>query len=447
MSIYANKGDLTTGSIRSHLVRLTLPMVTGLFAMISFQLVNTFYISRLGTAPLAAISFTFPVTYIVFSLFLGFGIATSSVVSRLLGERKEEDVRRIVTHSMLMVFILSVFLSIVGIATSRSLFLSMGADETMVELIKDYIHLYFYGIFFICLPVVINSALRASGDARTPALIIISAALANAALDPVLIYGLLGFPRLELQGAAISTLIANICATLTGLYIMHKRGMIAPHYLKDLSAFKNSMKRILVIALPAGLTSGLPSIVNSVILGLLAKSGAAAVAAFGVASRVEAFCFIIMMALASGMAPIIGQNYGAQRLDRVRETIRDAIIFCVLWSLSVAAILGLFAHSFASVFSNDAEVQKYIILYFLIVPFSYALSNIVNGWASAFNAMGKPQFSAGMLFTKLIVLLIPGLYLGHMIAGVTGVFWAISIINIVTGIAFHLFGRKHAASS
>ena len=443
---YANKGDLTTGSIRRHLVRLTLPMVTSLFALISFQLVNTFYISKLGTVELAAISFTFPVTYIIFSLFLGFGIATSSVVSRLLGERKPEDVRRIVTHSLLMVFSLSLLIALGGILFSHPIFQVMGADETLIDFIHDYMLIYFSGVFFICLPVVINSALRASGDAKTPAIIITSAALANAALDPVMIFGLFGFPRLELQGAAISTLVTNIIATLVGLYIMHKRDMISMRYLFDFSAFKNSMLRILTIAIPAGLTSGLPSIVNSVILSLLAKTGAAAVAAFGVASRVEAFCFIIMMALASGMAPIIGQNYGANRMDRVRETIKDAIIFCVLWSIFVAGLLGIFAHFFADIFSEDTNVQQYIVLYFFTVPFTYALSNIVNGWASAFNAMGKPQYSAGMLFLKLIVLLIPALYFGYALSGPIGVFAAIAAVNIATGILFHIFGWKYATT-
>lgn len=444
MSHYANKGDLTTGPVRGHLLRLTLPMVTSLFAIISFQLVNTFYISRLGTQELAAISFTFPVTYTIFSLFLGFGIATSSVVSRLLGEKREADVQRVATHSLLLVLIFSLFLSGIGLVFWKGIFSQLGADASALTLLKDYILIYFSGMFFICLPVVVNAALRAKGDAMTPAIILISSALFNAALDPVLIYGLFGFPRLELQGAAISTFLANCGATLTGLYVMHRRGLISTSYIKQLSEFKDSTKRLLVIALPAGITSALPSVVNSVILALLAKTGSEAVAAFGVASRVEAFCFIVMMALASGMAPVIGQNWGAKKYDRVRDTLKNAIAFCVIWSVFVAIILGVFAKFFAGVFSADAGVQKYIVLYFLIVPFSYALSNIANGWASAFNAMGKPQYAAGTLFLKLIVLGIPALYIGHALGGVAGIFWSIAIVNLVAGIGAHIFGWKYA---
>jgi putative MATE family efflux protein len=438
------KTDLTVGAIRAHLVRLTLPMMTGLFALISFQLVNTYYVSRLGTDPLAAISFTFPVTYIIFSLFLGFSIAVSSVVSRLIGEGKENDVRRVVTHAVMMVFMMSVGIAGTGIFFHDGLFRLIGADEKSLPLINDYMQIYFPGVFFICLPFLINSSLRAAGDAKTPAIIIVSAALFNAALDPVLIFGLLGVPALGLKGAAISTLVCNVGASLVGLCVLLRRRLIERKI--SFEYFGNSARRLLVIAIPAGLTSGLPSIVNSVILALLAQHGAAAVASYGVVSRVEAFCFIVMMALASGMGPIIGQNFGAGRMDRVRETIIDAVKFCILWSIFIALVLGTCAHFFAHIFSPDTNVQYFIALYFMTVPFSYATSNIVNGWASAFNAMGKPQYAATILFLKQIIVLIPALYLGHHLAGVTGIFAAIAIVNLISGILAHLWGWKRVKS-
>jgi putative MATE family efflux protein len=440
MNMYANKGDLTTGDIRSHLIRLSVPMIWGIFAIISFQLVNTFYVSLLGTEKLAAISFTFPVTYTIFAVFLGFSIGMSSVVSRLIGERKTDDIRRVTTHGLLLVGIASALVSAAGLALMNPLFRLLGASESQLVDIDNYMHIYYIGTLFICMPIVGNAALRAAGDTKTPAIIMTVAALANALLDPVLIFGLFGFPRLELQGAAISTVIANACAMLAGLWLLKSKDMICLSYLRDLSRFSDSAKRLLFIAIPAGLTSALPSVLNSVILNLLSKHSAASVAAFGVVTRVEAFAFIIMMALSVGMGPIIGQNWGANRHDRVKETLRLALLFCVGWSVFVALALGIFSSPLAHAFSTDTEVQAIIILYFLAVPFSYPLANIVSGWGSAFNAMGKPQYSAGMLFLKLIVLMIPAVYVGYQMADVKGLFAAIAIVNIVTGIAFHAFG-------
>jgi putative MATE family efflux protein len=438
----ADKGDLTTGSLRAHLIRLTIPMIWGILAMISFQLVNTFYISLLGTEKLAAISFTFPITYIIFAVFLGFGIGMSSVVSRLIGEKRIDDIKRVTTHGLVMVVIAGALVAAAGLMLMNPLFRAMGADDAMLRMIDDYMNIYYIGTAFICMPIVGNAALRAGGDTLTPALIMTGAALANALLDPLLIFGLFGFPRLELQGAAISTVLANGGAMIAGLSVLKRRNMISWHYLKDISRFGDSAKRLLFIAIPAGLTSAVPSILNSVIISLLSKSGAAPVAAFGVVNRVEAFVFVIMMALAVGMAPIIGQNWGAARYDRVRETLRLAIAFCVIWSVFVALVLGLFGDLIAAGFSKDPEVLKIIVLYFMLVPFSYPFSNIVSGWGSAFNAMGKPQYSAGMIFLKMIVILIPAVHIGYSFYGVTGIFGAMAVVNVITGVAFHMFGRN-----
>lgn len=440
MSSYANKGDLTTGPIRAHLIRLSVPMVWGICAIISFQLVNTFYISLLGTEKLAAITFTFPVTYTIFAIFMGFSIGMSSVVSRLIGERKTEDIRRVTTHGLLMVVVASIAVSALGLACMNPLFRAMGADDAALALIHDYMIIYFIGAVMICTPIVGNAAIRASGDSRVPAVIMTVAALANALLDPILIFGLFGFPRLELQGAAISTVLANGCAMLAGLYVLKRKDMVSLSYALNLGELRDSARRLLFIAIPAGLTSALPAVLNAVIIHLLARDGQAAVAAFGVVTRVEAFAFVVMMALAIGMGPIIGQNWGAARFDRVRETLKEALVFCVFWSILVALVMGLFAQPLAQVFSEDRAVQAVTVLYFLMVPFTYPLANIVSGWGSAFNAMGKPQYSAGMLFLKLIVLMIPAVHIGYTLYQVPGVFGAIAIVNIITGIAYHWFG-------
>ncbi|HPQ50492.1 MAG: MATE family efflux transporter [Alphaproteobacteria bacterium] len=436
------KSNLTEGSIRSHLIRLTWPMIWGILAIISFQLIDTYYISLLGTEKLAAISYTFPVTYGIFSIFIGMGVAMSSVVSRLIGEGKTDTVKRITSHGMFIVLLMSILAALIGIPSLHSLFSAMGADTDTVAAIRTYMIPYFLGTFFISMPVVGNAALRASGDAIVPAIIMTIAAVANVILDPLLIFGLYGFPRLELFGAAIATVISNFFAMIAGLIMMHRRGLFDLSHIYNFHGFRDSAKRLLSIGLPVGLTSMLPAFVNSTINGLLSKDGDAAVAAFGTASRVEAFTLVIMMALSIGMAPIIGQNWGAGRFDRVRETVREALIFSVVWSCFVAVVLASLAHSIADIFSDDIDLKNYLVLFFLIVPLSYPLGNLTHGWGSVFNATGRPKISASLLFLKMIVLLVPACFIGHHIAGVTGVFVAIAAVNAVSGAGFHFWAWK-----
>lgn len=437
------KANLTEGSIPRHLMRMTIPMIWGILAIISFQLVDAYYIAQLGTAQLAAITYTFPITYGIFSIFIGFGIATSSVVSRMIGEKRTEDMKRVTSHSLLLVFITSLIIAVIGLPLMTPLFRAMGASPAEIAMIGDFMIPYFIGTFFVSMPVVGNAALRASGDAVRPAIIMTIAALTNAAINPVLIFGLFGFPRMELLGAAIGTIFANILAMSAGLYLMHKRGMIDFAHIKDLRFFKDSAKRLLVIALPAGITSMLPSLLNSTITHYLSKIESSAVAAFGIASRVEAFTLVILMALSIGMAPIIGQNWGAGRTDRVRETVRTALLFCVAWSVFAAAILVVFARPLADVFSSDKAVQDILILYFLIITPTYFLGNLSNGWGSTFNAIGKPKLSASLLFIKTILMGIPAVSVGYYMNGANGIFCGIAMVNIIAGLSFHFWAWRN----
>lgn len=440
---YANKGDLTTGPVKGHLIRLSVPMIWGIFAIISFQLVNTFYIGLLGTKELAAISFTFPLNYAIFSVTMGFGIAMSSVLSRLIGAGNEEDMKRITTHGLLMVFLISIGIAALGMSFHDSIFRAMGANEEMLPLIRDYMMIWFAGAVFITLPLVGNAALRAGGDSFTPSIIMTLAALVNVVLDPLLIFGLLGFPRLEIVGAAISTVFANGAAMLAGLFVIaYRRKMLLSFSNLHMHKFGDSAKRLLIIALPAGLTNAIQPIVAGFIVAILAGYGPEAVAAFGVAGRVEAFAFIILMAVSVGLAPIVGQNWGAGLYGRVHETLKLAIGFNALWSLFIALILGVFAGPIAGLFSDSPAVVDTTKLFFWVVPLSYVFGNLIQGWASAFNAIGKPQYAFGMIVIKMILLLIPAVIIGEKLGGISGVFWAIASVNVVSGVVFHLLSLR-----
>lgn len=432
--------DLKTGSVQSHLVRLTIPMIWGIAAIVSFQLVDTYYVSLLGTEKLAAMTFTFPVTFFVFTIIMGFGIAMSSVISRLIGEGRENDVKRVTTHGLILSFAVGLAMAVIGYIFRDNIFEAMGADEAMRPLIHQYMTIWFFGVPFMATPFVGNSAIRAAGSTFAPAIIMVSSAVLNAALAPFLVFGLAGLPRLELQGAAIATVFSNMAAMAAGLYILQARKkMLLPFAMLQWEKFADSCKRLLFIALPAGLTSAVGPFVNTIIVSLLAQYGSEAVAAFGIALRVEAFAFILLMALAVGMSPIIGQNFGARNFDRVHETLRKAIGFSVLWCIGVSAILMLLAEPVASIFSDDPAVIYYTVLSFMLVAPSYLFNSLVNGWSSAFNAMGRPQMSVMMTVIKMIALMIPATLMGAKLGGVPGIFAAISLVNIATGLGFHFW--------
>ena len=439
---YNNRGDLTKGSVTRHLVRLAVPMTWGIMAIISFQLVDMFYVSLLGTQALAAITFTFPVTYTVFSLIMGMTIATSSVIAREIGKGNAARVRRLTTHALIIAALIGLFAAAIGLICMKPVFRIMGADEHTMPLISDYMVIWFLGSVFVNMPMVGNATMRAAGDAFTPAIIMTVAAIANAILDPIMIFGLLGFPAMGIKGAALATVFANACAMAAGLYVIGWRKKMLTRSRRHLKLLGDSAKRFLFIAIPVGVTGIIQPVVNAILIALLAAYGHEAVAAFGIASRVEAFVFVVIMGVAVGMAPIIGQNFGAGRYERVNEVLNKAILFAVMWSVFVAVILSLFARPIAGVFSDEEAVITTTAQFFVMVSFSYAFGNLVQGWSSAFNAMGFPKRSFMMIVIRLVVINIPLAYIGGYFYGVKGIFGAIAATNLITGSVFHLWNRS-----
>lgn len=437
------KGDLTIGGVLHHLVRLSAPMTWGILMVVGFQLVDTYFVSLLGDEALTAFTFTFPVTYFIFALVMGFSIAASSVLSRLIGEGDQDVVKRIMAHSLIISAIAAAILSLIGGMTQETLFGVLGATPDMIPPIMDYMNIWLWGVVFVSVPMVANSGMRAAGDALTPAIIMTVSMVVNIVLDPILILGLWGFPRLEMQGAAIATLLANVTAFVFGLFILiYKKRILTFKSLLCMRHFVDSTKRILTIALPVGLTNTIQPAINALIIALLAKASTDAVAAFGIVSRIEAFAFVILMGVSVGMGPIIGQNFGAGQYERVRETVTRAIQFNIIWSFFIALVLALLARPLAGMFTEDEAIIEAMVMFCLIVPVSYAFGNVINGWASVFNAMGMPKRAFVMIVVKYVVLLIPALYIGYYVDGARGIFVAISVVNVTSGIIFHLLNWK-----
>ena len=245
------KAVLTQGSVGRTLVDLTWPMVFGILGMVTFNLVDTFFVGKLGIRELAALSFTFPVIMVVSSLALGLGIGTTSLVSRAIGEGDERKVKRLTTDSLILSTLIVIVFVVVGQMTIEPLFRSLGAAPDIVPLIQQYMRIWLWGMIFVVVPMVGNSAIRATGDTRTPSAIMLVAVTINLVLDPLLIFGWGPFPRMELAGAALTTVFARATVFCVSLYILIRRDRMLTARLFPFREIMSSWKRLLYIGLPA----------------------------------------------------------------------------------------------------------------------------------------------------------------------------------------------------
>ncbi len=435
---YSNKGDLTNGAIHKHLIRLTVPMIWGIGAVIFAQLTDAFFIGKLGTTELAAISFTFPVTMLLTHLVFGMNIAMSSNISRLIGQKEITTVKRVVLHGITMAAMASSIIALITYFALTPIFEALGATQDILPIIMEYMPLWLLSSVILSIPVNGNSAIRASGDAFWPAIIMTLSALINMILDPIFIFGLLGFPAMGVKGAALASLCGYIGCLTLGLYVLIKKKTLLSFDNLYLDLFGDTFKRLVVIAIPAGITNIVGPVTTAILTGILATYGAEAVAAYGINSRLEGLAMLAVMSLGLAMAPIVGQNWGAEKHDRVRKTIKQSIAFNFMWSFSIAAIFGIFSRQIAGLFSSDPAVIDVASMYFVIVPFSFAFGNLIFGWSSAFNAMGKPIRSFVMIVTKSIIITIPALFLGSYLGGLQGIMISIAAVNVLGGVFFHI---------
>jgi putative MATE family efflux protein len=242
---------LTEGPVGKSMMSLMVPMMIGMMALISYSLVDTYFIGQLGTMELAAVSFTFPVAFIVGAIAMGLGIGTSSVASRLFGSGELDQIQRITTHSAMLAIMVGGCVLILGLNTIEPLFTLLGADDTTLPLIERYMSIYYYGSFFLIVPMIGNSVLRASGDAKTPSMLMTAGALFNVILDPILIFGWGPIPRMELEGAAYATVSANALAGIVSFSVIYFRDHLIRWKTEDLHLIFDSWRRILHVGIPS----------------------------------------------------------------------------------------------------------------------------------------------------------------------------------------------------
>lgn len=431
------KARLIEGPVGKMLFNMTVPMVFGIAAIIMFNLIDTFFIAQLGINELAAISFTFPVVLVVGSLALGLGQGAAAVISQAIGKGDYDRVQRLTTDSLILSLILVGIFIIVGILTIDPLFSLLGATPEIIVLIRQYMMIWYLGMLFVVVPMVGNSAIRATGDTKTPSIIMIIAALVNFVLDPLLIFGLGPFPRLGLAGAAIATVTARATTLVISIWVLYYRDKMITLKIPALKEVVESWKSILYIALPSAGSRIIIPIGMGVITRIVSAYGAEAVAAFGVASRIELVAIMVFMALGAVIAPFVGQNWAAGRLDRVYLGRKYTNIFSMAWGAAMLVLLAIIARPVATVFSTSPIVINTVILYLTIVPVGIGYQGVFLLSTTSLNVLNRPLHAAALSVMQMFVLYIPLAYLGSYLFGLAGVFSAVPITYFIAGISSH----------
>ncbi|MBD3379196.1 MAG: MATE family efflux transporter [Candidatus Omnitrophica bacterium] len=434
--------DLTKGPVVGKMISLTAPMVLGMFSMMAFNLVDAFFVSRLGTRHLAAMTFTFPVVMVVISIALGLGTGAASLISRVIGQGDIKRVQRITTDSVILALVLGAAFSAIGLLSMRYVFKAMGATPGMYRLIREYMTVWYLGVGFIVVPITGNNAIRASGDTFLPGMVMAVASVLNAVLDPVMIFGLFGFPRLELAGAALATVTSRALTLIFAIYVLHFKKRMLSSVIPAFREMMHSCRELLYVGLPASMTNILFAVTTGVITRIISVYGPGAVAAVGVGTRIESLVLMLYFSMMTALVPFFGQNWGAGEIERVHEAQRKSMIFSVVYGALAFFFFLLAGRSLGGIFSREPYVVTGIYTFLVLNSFGYGARGTCMISIAMLNAVNMPIRATVLNLIRMFLLYIPLAYTGSRLLGYKGVFIGITAGNFIAA-AVTLFWLKN----
>lgn len=423
-------------SLARQLYHMTWPMLFGVLSLMTFQLTDSAFVGQLGRDPLAALGFTVPMQQLVSGMYVGLGIATTAIISRTLGHGDNLRAQRLgglvvtIGASLALILCLSVWLLQTGILNF------LGAEDQLRPAIREYWVPWLMSAWLGALLYFGYAVCRANGDTKLPGYMMIATSLLNIALDPLYIF-VFGW---GLPGAAWATITAFGIGALVVFPALVKRQWLRFDLLQLQLA--KAIRQLGGIMAPAMVSQLMPPLSAMLATSLVAGFGSAAVAAWGLGTRLEFFSIVVVLALTMSMPPMIGRMLGAGELDNIRKLVRIAVRFVVVWQLLLGLVWLVASGLVATLFSRDGDVQDILLSYLLRVPLSYSGLGVCMLMVSINNALGLPMRALLISTLRLFACYLPMLWLGAQVSGLTGLMTGALIGNLAAGLLAYSLYRQ-----
>ena len=409
-------------------LKLGLPLVAGMFIMVLYNLVDTFFIGLLrDDYQLAAVNLAYPIMMISIAISNMIATGAGSLIARSLGKGDTEKAEHTVTVGVLFTLIGSLIVTVLGLLLLDPIVIGLGAQDNTFLYTKQYAFWLFLGTIFTMGNYTLGQLLRSEGSVRYSLIGMVVGTLANIALDPLFIFGF----HLEIRGAAIATILGNaIGMTASILVYLRKKSLLHPSP-KYIRPTKEIVREIFWVGVPATMETLLISVAYIINNNLAVAYGELTVAAMGVAQKIMSVGTYIYQGMAAGVQPIMGYNYGAKNYKRMLAVLRSGILVLSGIELGVMAVFGIFAPQLIALFTDSGEVieigSRVLRTIMLILPFVGAVSMS----RISFQAIGKAQYSFIITVIRQLALYVPLLLILNNIFGFGGMLFAQPITEAI----------------
>ncbi len=386
------------------LYSLAIPIIISNLLQTTYQLIDTFWVGRIGSNAVATISISYPILFLMLTLGSGLAIAGTILVSQYKGKNDTDSVNYISSQTIVSIVIIAVSIAIIGIFLSPIFIKIMGANKEIFKIAVSYLQLSFIGGIFVFTFMVFQSLLQGVGVVKPQTLIILAAVCLNAFLDPLFIFRL----KLGVNGAAIATIITQGLAATTGLIILYTGKYEIKIILKNLKFDLNIAKKIIKLGIPISIEYSSRALCMVIITAIVSSFGTNALAVYGIGIRLFTFVVLIGVGFATATSTLVGQNFGANNIKKAYNISKTSILNSLVIFFFLGLLSFMFSSNIASLFiPNDSIVIQETSLFIKILSFGFIALGIQIALNGIFKGSGNPIISMGLTILTMWILRAP----------------------------------------
>jgi putative MATE family efflux protein len=441
-NIPPQENKMGTMPIGRLLASMATPMMISMLVQAFYNIVDSVFVSQLGEDALNAVSLAFPLQQLMIAVCGGTAVGMNAMLSRSLGAKQFEKANKIANTGVFLFICSSVVFTLIGIFLSRQFFLAQTDVEQIVDYGTDYASVCLGCSIGICSQFCFEKLLQSTGKTTHSMIAQLIGAVINIILDPILIFGLLGMPKLEVLGAAIATVSGQIVAALVAIMFNIKCNKEIHITTKLIRWDRDIAKEIYKIGLPSIIMQSIGSVMTFTLNRILIAFTTTATAVFGSYFKLQSFVFMPIFGLNNGMVPIIAYNYGARRYDRVKKTITLSIISAVTIMFIGVMAFELIPHILLSFFNASEEMLEIGVPALRIIGTHLLLAGFCIIAGSVCQAIGKPVYSLIVSVCRQLVVLLPAAWLLSLTGRLELVWFAFPIAECVSLVLSAIFLSK-----
>lgn len=427
--------------VRGLLLKMSAPLMISMFVQSLYNIVDSIFVAHLNENALTAVSLAFPIQSLILAFAIGTAVGMSALLSRYLGAKELDKVNLVVHNGIFLAFVTyAIFLVFSFFA--EPFIKSQTSDPQIIEYGTQYLTIVCRLSIMVTMQITMERLLQGTGKTKYIFYMQVTGALINVIMDPILIFGLLGAPRLGVAGAAIATVFGQTVGTIMGFYINHTKNHEISMNMKGFRPDGMMIKEIYRIGVPSIIMQAVGSAMTLGMNLILVSFSTTAVATFGAYFKIQSFVFMPIFGMNNGLVPIIAYNYGARKPDRMREGMRISVFYSVAFMSVGTLIFWAVPGVLISMFNPSETMMSLGITALRIISICFPFAGYAIMRGSVFQAVGKSVYSMNISLIRQLGVLLPMAWILGRIGGVTAVWWAFPIAEIAgTGMSV-MYTRK-----